>query len=156
MKGVAPGAPQDCAVDLKSTSSNEPPLDTARCLNPGPLGPGRITPAETLDPSDALGREHEGKPMPVLLLMGYHKLLTAPIPPVLTLPLVRTLAGALARGCMAGVICGIAIAHWQPELRALLSDENGVARALFLIACMQVGVAVAVAIAMIPRRDRAD
>ncbi|HRO48838.1 MAG TPA: hypothetical protein PLW75_01750 [Hyphomicrobium sp.] len=94
--------------------------------------------------------------MPVLLLIGYRKLLTAQLPHALTLSLVHTLAGALARGCVAGVICGIAIAHWQPELRALLSGENGVARGLFLMACMQVGVAVAVAIAMLPERDRPD
>lgn len=93
--------------------------------------------------------------MPVLLciLLGRRALLTARMPRVLSLPLVRTLAGALATGCMAGAVGGIAIAHWHPELHTLLAAEDGLARLVFLIACMQIGSAVALVMAMLPKRD---
>ena len=95
-------------------------------------------------------------PALLLILIGCRELLTAQLPHVLTLSLVRTLAGALASGCIAGVVGGIVIAHWQPDLRALLSAEDGLARGIFLIACMQVGAAVAVVMAMLPERDGSD
>lgn len=72
------------------------------------------------------------------------------MPRLLSLSLVRTLARAVATGSVAGLTSGIAMAHWQPELGALLSAEHGATRVAFLIVCMQVGIVVALAIAMLP------
>ncbi|WP_139247804.1 hypothetical protein [Hyphomicrobium sp. CS1GBMeth3] len=63
--------------------------------------------------------------------------------------LVRTLAGSLATGTLAGVCGALVLAHWNPALHALLSAEHGVARLAFLLVCVQAGVAVALAITML-------
>jgi hypothetical protein len=71
-----------------------------------------------------------------------------------TLSLVRLLAGSILTGCASGLMGGLLIANLQTGLRDLLSAEHGSARLLFLIVCMQVGAVVALAIAMLPDRNK--
>lgn len=74
--------------------------------------------------------------------------------PANALSLVRILGSAISAGCTAGLVCGIVLANSVPSLQALLSAEQVVAWLAFLIICVQVGAAVALAIAMLPEHDQ--
>lgn len=61
--------------------------------------------------------------------------------------------GAAVEGFAAGVVCGLLVLLYQPWLQQLLTSQQdfGVALALYLFICAQVGVALSLVLVLVPR-----